>query len=88
MKITIDVTMPDAKQETKPCLPTLEERVEYAIAQIDCKTPEKKAAIAFLRELVHKLEALPRATETQQHCKKLAQAAIQDYGSYYAGMKE
>lgn len=88
MKINIQVEMPDAGKETKAALPSLDERVEYAICQIDCNTPEKKDAISFLRQLVHVIDGLKRPTELQQHCKKLAEAAVADYGTYYAGMKE
>lgn len=96
MKISVNISMPEPpalsstsySSPKNDALPSLQERVEYAIDQIDCKTPSKKAAIEFLRELVHKLEALPRLSECQQHCKKLAQAAISDYGTYYKGMKE
>lgn len=88
MKVSINIDMPE--RPSSPARPSISllDRVEYAIAQIDCKTPSKRAAIDFLRGVVHKVEALKRPSEEQTHCKKLAEAAVRDFGTYYADNKK
>jgi len=86
VSITVDMPMP-SKEKTasaKPA-PSLKERVEYAICQIECRSPLKNDSIVFLRKVLSMLEKKGRLSEEEAAIKDSIKPAIQDYGSYHSG---
>jgi len=85
MKLTIQVDMPMPTRAASKKPPCLRDRVDYAIAQIECKTPAKQQAITFLRRVKDKLDAKGKLSEEEMAIKELIKPAIADYGSYHIG---
>lgn len=86
LNITVELPMPSrekAEKAKKP--PTLRERVDYAICQIECRSPLKNEAIVFLRKVFSKLEKKGRLSDEELAVKESIKPAIQDYGSYHSG---
>jgi transcription elongation factor Elf1 len=81
IRIKLDMPMP-SKEETKKRIPTLEERIEYAIDCIACGH-SKKEAILFLQKLYSKMDAVKRQDRPFQDLKNKVATAIDDYGHYH-----
>lgn len=67
--------------------PSLKDKIQYAIDNIDCNTHCKQQAIEFLRKVQDKILSLPGATtEANQLLLDMIRPALSDYGSEYKGM--